>query len=407
MSFQLFIEYDLISDCPFGIGGSKVFYLVNNTKKIELNDFYNFYNSYNFSNCNLSDSFFDSFFSSEIIYSDSFSILENNDIISFLVNYENLTKEEILKDFPKIIKNVEIGKEYTIKGEDFSIIIKPTDTPYYGNTTYVNLSQCENILRNSSNISSSSILTILQMEIKNNNEKSLTNKIEYQVYDDKKNNLDLSKCNNSNIEILFSLNDKSLDINSISDFQNLGIDIFNINDSFFNDICHPYSNSENDVILKDRIKDFYQNYSLCDEGCNYNGFIIENNSISCNCKIKTNISLNESIINLLNYSDIKIDSNFDIIKCYNLVFSTKGKSENIGFWIFLFLVIILIILLILNFYKGIEPIKEYIFQEMKKYGYIDDENKNITINNINNQKSKNDIKKKKKIKKLNIKKNPI
>ena len=243
----------------------------------------------------------------------------------------------------------------------------------------------------------------MQIEIKNNNEKSLTNKLEYQVYDDKKNILNLSKCN-SNIQILFSLNNNnSLDLNSISDFQNSGIDIFNINDSFFNDICYPHSNSENDVILKDRIKDIYQNYSLCDEGCNYNAFIIENKSISCDCKLKTNISLNESIMSLPSFSDIKTDSNFDIIKCYNLVFSSKGKSNNIGFWIFLFLIIILIILLILHFYKGIKPIKDYIFQEMKKYGYIDDDkDKNIKIDKVKMIK-----KEKKKIRKIKVEKNIV
>ena len=49
----------------------------------------------------------------------------------------------------------------------------------------------------------------------------------------------------------------------ISRFKDLGVDIFNINDSFFNDICHPYSDSKNDIILEDRIIDIYQNYSLC------------------------------------------------------------------------------------------------------------------------------------------------
>ena len=47
----------------------------------------------------------------------------------------------------------------------------------------------------------------------------------------------------------------------INSLKNLGIDIFNINDSFFWDVCEPYSNEENDLILEDRIKDLYQNYS--------------------------------------------------------------------------------------------------------------------------------------------------
>ena len=48
----------------------------------------------------------------------------------------------------------------------------------------------------------------------------------------------------------------------ISDFKNLGIDILNINNSFFKDICHPYSESDNNVVLEDRIKYIFQNYSV-------------------------------------------------------------------------------------------------------------------------------------------------
>ena len=193
-------QYDLISDCPRG----NKFYLTFFSTNISHSDLESTLISnvfYSNSESALNDS--ESTLISKIFYSDSESTLiskyfdinsnsefpliqEYFDIDSFLVKYENQTKEEILKDLPEIIEKIEIGKEFTIKGDDFSIIIKPTNTPYFGNSTYVNLSQCENILRNSSNISSLSIRTILQMDIKNNNEKLLTNKVEYQLYDDKK-----------------------------------------------------------------------------------------------------------------------------------------------------------------------------------------------------------------------------
>ena len=93
------------------------------------------------------------------------------------------------------------------------------------------------------------------MEINNNNDNSLVNKVEYQVYDDNKTLLDLSICKDIDIEISYAMKDNSLDMNSISEFKDRGIDIFNIDDSFFNDICHPYSDSNNDIVLEDRIKD--------------------------------------------------------------------------------------------------------------------------------------------------------
>ena len=159
-------KFDLISDCP----QNDIFYLSNNTNKIEASLNY-FSSNYSLSICYFSELSFDSistkiFYSdldselSSTLYSNSESISDYIDIDSFLLIYENKPKEEIINDFSEIMKKIEIGKEYTIKGEDFIIIIKPTNMPYYGNSTYVNLSQCENILRNASNISLSSILTI-------------------------------------------------------------------------------------------------------------------------------------------------------------------------------------------------------------------------------------------------------
>ena len=57
-------------------------------------------------------------------------------------------------------------------------------------------------------------------------------------------------------------------------------------------------------------------------------------------------------------------------KWYSLVFSLDGKLDNIGFWILGILVLVHIPLLIYYFIKGIKPVREYIFKEMKNYGYI-------------------------------------
>ena len=105
------------------------------------------------------------------------------------------------------------------------------------------------------------------MEIYNDKDSSLVNQVEYQVYNNNKTLLDLSVCNDAEIQIYYSLKDNLLDIDYISSFKDSGVDILNINDSFFNDICHPYSDSNNDLVLEDRIKYIYQNYSLCDGDC--------------------------------------------------------------------------------------------------------------------------------------------
>ena len=301
------------------------------------------------------------------IISNSLTIIMEDKIIKSKID---ISKEEILERLYKIMKSIDIGKKYEFYGDDFIIEIKPINSSSLENSTHINFNQCENILRKENNIPSEEILTFLQMEIYNNKDASLVNQVEYQVYNGNKTLLDLSVCNNTEIQIYYSLKDNLLDIDYISSFKDSGVDILNINDSFFNDICHPYSDSKDDLVLEDRIKYIYQNYSLCDGDCIYNEFNVQYNTILCDCKVKLNLSTDESQLNFEQFDDIEIESNFGLIKCYELVFSLEGKLNNIGFWIFLVLIIAHIPLLFSFFHKGLNPVKEYLFKEMKEYGYI-------------------------------------
>ena len=134
---------------------------------------------------------------------------------------------------------------------------------------------------------------------------------------------------------------------------------------------------------------------ICDEGCTYNEINTEFMTISCDCKIKNNISVNDSTLNIKKIDEIKTESNFGLIKCYNLVFSFDGKPKNMGFWIFLILSVTHIPFLIFYFSKGVKPIKHYLLKEMEKNGYInsDKKKKNTNINNKNTTITNNNIKK--------------
>ena len=296
------------------------------------------------------------------------TILQNDKITEKI----NITKEKIIDELDSIMKEIEIGQIYEKIADDYSILIYPTNSINIHSSTYVNFSECETLLRNHYKIPNSTIMTFMQIELKNENSQSLINQVEYQAYDGNKTVLDLSLCDDVNINILYMIKNKSLiDFTTANNFKKLGIDVFNINDSFFNDICQPYSESDNDLILEDRIKDIYKNYVLCEEGCIYNNINFEDMTISCECKVKNNISM---VISPLKLKEVEGSStNFDVIKCYNLVFSLKGKLNNKGFLIFTFLVFAHIPLLIYYFTKGIKPVKIYIINEMKKYGYIKDD----------------------------------
>ena len=297
----------------------------------------------------------------------------NNEIIQ--ENSEK-SKEDIIKNIDKFIKNYDIHKIYEIFGNDYYIKINPINNKKYKNiSTYIEFLSCENKLRDHYDISQNSILTVLQMEINKNNNNSLINQVEYIVYDEFKNILNLSVCSNELIKIYYNINNSSiLNISYINYYNNIGIDIFNINDTFFNDICYPYSEGDSDMILKDRVNDIYQNYSLCDSNCEYENIDIQNMTITCNCFVKTEIeaTIEEPTFKKIIFGIFE-DSTFGVIKCYKLVFNLN-KKDNIGFWMFL-IFILLHIPFIINYiiYKE-RPIKKYIKEEMIKYHYIEKKN---------------------------------
>ena len=319
------------------------------------------------------------------VFSTIYTYHENIIPISTITNI-NKNEGELLSNITNILKDIEPGQTVKIKGEYYNIIIKPTNSSIEPNTTYINFTECESILRSHYNISNSSFITLLQLELFNNNSNSLINQIEYEAYSQNFTKLNLSLCKDIKIQIIYSIKDNILNnMEKILSLQNSGIDVFNINDSFFWDVCQPFSDSENDVILEDRIKYLYQNISLCEQGCTYNKINLENMTVLCDCKIKENIV---TVLSEINLDQIKYEttSNFDIIKCFNIIFKFKLKKSNIGFWIFTILLIVYISLLFFYCYFGIKPSYDYVINEMEKNGYINEKaNDEIIINDKKNE----------------------
>ena len=109
------------------------------------------------------------------------------------------------------------------------------------NKTHIDFEECESTLKSYYNLSNQSTLTFFQMEIISKNEHSLINQVKYQVYDEQKNKLDLSKCNNSNIKIYYGIkSNSSLDISVINSFKDTRVNVFNISDEFFNEVCYRW-----------------------------------------------------------------------------------------------------------------------------------------------------------------------
>ena len=329
----------------------------------------------------------------------------------------NKTKEELVNNLDSLIEDIIIGNVYEIKNDDYEVKIRPINyKEFQSGSTYVNFLECENTLRKKNGLSDDTILTVVQIEIYKNDEKSLTNQVEYAVYDDNKQRLDLSVCENNKIEINYAISNTSvINFNVISYYSDIGVDVFNIKDNFFNDICYSYSNGSSDMILKDRISNIYQNFSICDNNCEYNTINISSMSITCNCNIKSNIDTKKEDLKFDKiYLDLFAESTFGVIICYNLVFNLENKLYNIGFIIFTVLILLHIPIIIIYCINGVFPINQYIINEMKKYHYLPQENypikKKNNIYNVDqdeiNEKTKSNLqyKTKRKINNYNYKK---
>ena len=309
---------------------------------------------------------------SSIIYKTNTTNMEVNNNKIIIQKRSNKTKEEIIETLDNGMDNYDIGKIYEIFGSDYTVKISPINTQLYENiSTYINFSNCENILREENEISPSSILTVYQIEINNYYEKSLINDVEYAVFNENKKRIDLTPCENEIIEINYQLNKSGINLTKASYYSELGIDIYNIEDEFFNDICYPYSEHNSDIILKDRISDIYENYSLCENNCKYDKINMTYYTATCKCTVKIEADSNVDPPNLDTVIHDSIeDTNFGVIKCYRLVFSFQNKQRNIGFWIFTVLIFLHIPFFIYYFIFNIKHMKTFIFNEMGKYHYL-------------------------------------
>ena len=149
-----------------------------------------------------------------------------------------------------------------------------------------------------------------------------------------------------------------------------GINIFDLNDPFFIDICYDFDNPlKKDIPLNDRIKDMYPNVSLCDEGCQYKGINLEDMTSTCDCKFK-DIAENAFDNDLMDEAfgdvfDFINSSNILVFKCFKYIF--KHFSRSIGGWIALSLIIVHISMILVYFLIESVKCSKYIFTLTKNY----------------------------------------
>ena len=284
----------------------------------------------------------------------------------------------------------------------------------------VDIGKCEDYLKGKYNIEED--LIIIKSDIKN---EDLTKTfVQYDIYNPENlEKFDINECKDFPIIIntpVYLSNDIELLYDSLN---KSGYNLFDPNDTFYKDVCAPYSTLNNtDIISEDR-KEILYNYvndSLCQANCKFIFYNLNTKKSSCECKTEdTNINYNNKLnINELFDRNIIHDSflttiknsNFLILKCYKVVIDLKTILTNIGRIIMLFILIIFIILTMVHYIKEKKKIDDIVFEilskKLKKFkikgNKVNYRNKNkndILINKKTNEKKKIKENKKQKVKK--------
>jgi len=253
-------------------------------------------------------------------------------------------------------------------------------TSTHSNLSIIYLNECEGLLLDYYNLTNDTILYIIGIDSPNKNKSYVVNVYNYGVFLESGYQLDhINVCKDSSITISTPIKDSdSIKLEEAAYFSNLGhgYDIYDINNTFYNDICSPASIDGNDITLRDRLKDFYPSeYNLCNESCEYNSTDLANQRFICVCDLVYNYSDYEnntkSEEESITYSEYFLSLfNYKIIPCYKLLFDIKNYHANIGFFISAGTIIICLIEMVIFMICGMLNMKKQIFTSIPTKGKL-------------------------------------
>ena len=316
----------------------------------------------------------------------------------------------MLNTYPPNGINVEIGalNGYAFQLSNSLSQLASKDSDF----SNIDLGECESLIRETYNIPND--ISLIFFKFENIANKSIERNTQYNVYNPLNYEiLNLSICENLKIKlnVPIELSDEIIEL--IKNIMDQGYDPFDLNDKLYREICTPY-NSENgtDVLLDDREEYIYStiiNETTCPNGCTATAYSLDSKYITCECDTNDGIvALDLNNINSENVaksflSSLK-NSNYKVMRCYNLVFNFKIFVHNYGSIITLIFFVIYVLFMIYYCCKDINPIKvdvsKLLFEEQKK------ENKKINpylfqVKSVKTEKTQKSAKtsiKKKKIK---------
>ena len=314
-------------------------------------------------------------------------------IKSSIIIKENIscTKEEIINN--KCKNNINFGQLNEVKdqiiNESYSngnysnenIIIRTNNViiqlstleeqknKNYKDISSIDLGICEYKLKLAYKIPKAQSLIIFKTDIKIENLPSKY--IAYEVYHPLNlERLNLSICVDDTISINVPIElDKSVE-ELYNNLNELGYNLFDKNDLFYQDICASYTTQNGtDILLSDRQNDIYTKSKkelMCQKGCKLILYNSTNKKSKCNCSVKTTSTNDLNIKNF--FSEEGVDtfykalthSNFHVIKCYRLIFNLILIFKNIGQILMTIIILLYIILIIIYCIKGPKKIQKLI-----------------------------------------------
>ena len=246
----------------------------------------------------------------------------------------------------------------------------------------LDLANCPNLLKEHYGIPSTLPLITLKLDIPRQGQ---SNQIVYAFYHPLNGErLDLEICANEKVTVKIPIAETpGVDVDEALDFMEMGVNVYNISDPFFNDICIPYSVNGKDTTLADRRKHFYQNVSFCEDGCEFKGVDLTTLEANCLCEIKTNFAT-EVLDNPLTGDLFELFSSFNyaVIDCYKDVFDSKHFIINIGSWIMISFILMQIAFMVVYIIKGLKDVRNFV-NEYAKVEVPPKRTSNASNNNIN------------------------
>ena len=314
----------------------------------------------------------------------TFNELINNNLDIYAKNYAeefNYTNNQIMNY---------TNKEYSLVLYKNSFCIKELSLT----VPQIDFGDCYQKIKSTYNITGDLLIAILDKYIQNRN--PITSYFLYHPITGKRINA-TEVCKNDNIVIKEKvLTFPGIDPTLVQFFADQDINVFNISDKFYSDICKHYlSPNKRDIPLKLRFQIYFPNISLCDENCLSKGVDIKTMESICYCPF-TDFNKNSflgSVFELGDFGEIYSflsNSNINILFCIKQIFNFEYFKRCIGGFIVMVLIFFETVCIIVYSLKSKISMKKFIL--------------NISTLYIQSEKTKdNPPKKKRKSKKINKK----